>query len=53
MELTAQPWAARELLGPSSLPQFFLEDTLTLSDATARVQLKKSIAAMKCKCALW
>jgi hypothetical protein len=50
MELIAQPWAAGELLGPSSLPDEFLEDIVSLSEGPARVQLKISIATMKCKC---
>jgi hypothetical protein len=53
MELIAQPWAAGELLGPSSLPHTFPEDTVSLSDRLGRVQFKKSIATMKRECVLW
>jgi hypothetical protein len=53
MELIAQPWAASELLGPSSLPHLFLEDIVSLSEGWTRVQFKISIATMKSKCVLW
>jgi len=49
MELIAQLWAAVELLSSSSLRHSFLEDRTILSDASGRVQLKKSIEDMKLK----
>lgn len=52
MELIAQPWAAGELRGPSSLP-VLLEDNVSVAEAIVCVQFKKSIAIMKRKCVLW
>lgn len=50
MELIAQPWAAGELRGPSSLSEIFLEDIYSLSETDRCVQLKKSIGTMWRKC---
>ena len=41
MEQTAQPWAANELLGPSSLPPSILEDMFSVSDAWEASPIQK------------
>jgi len=41
MELTAQPWASSELLGPSSLPWFSLEDTISVSGMECTSPIEK------------
>jgi hypothetical protein len=47
MELTAQPWAAVELRGPSSLAHALLEDAFSVAEDQPTVQLKKSMEGMK------
>jgi hypothetical protein len=44
MVLGAQPWAAVELLGPSSY--HLLEDIFNMSEREPRVQFKKSMGTM-------
>jgi hypothetical protein len=44
MVLGAQPWAAIELLGPSSY--HLLEDIFNMSEREPRVQFKKSMDVM-------
>jgi hypothetical protein len=41
MERFAQPWAAGELLGPSSLPHILLEDAISFSEGPSERPIQK------------